>query len=259
MCGRYSLGVPTEVLAKAFALASTPQVPLRYNIAPTQDAAVIRVSSKDGQRKLHLLKWGLIPSWADDPKIGSRLINARAESAPDKPAFRSAFKRRRCLIPADAFYEWQKGESGNARGRKQPYAIKMADGSPFAFAGLWETWRDPVAGKDVETFTILTTEPNDVTRPLHNRMPAIVRPEDYDRWLDPREHDPERLKGVIRTTEDGTMVAYPVSSRVNSPANDDAGCIEPAVPERTSSENGRKKQAISNDQPTLFDIGESGG
>lgn len=227
MCGRYSLSVPSELLAKTFALAPIPQFELRYNIAPSQQAPVIRASTKDGDRHLHLLQWGLIPSWADDPKIGNRMINARAETAPEKPAFRSAFRKRRCLIPADAFYEWQKlDESGK---RKQPYLIKMKDGQPFAFAGLWERWRG-TEGKEIESFTILTTDPNDVTRPLHNRMPAIVDERDYEKWLDPKLEDADALKEVLRPAPPEQMTAHPVSSRVNSPANDDAECAKPVTP-----------------------------
>jgi putative SOS response-associated peptidase YedK len=220
MCGRYSLGVSGEVLAKAFRLANVPQLSLRYNIAPTQSVPIIRLEANGG-RRLHLLHWGLIPSWANDPKIGNRLINARAESAPDAPAFRSAFRRRRCLVPADAFYEWQKVSA-----RKQPYVIKMHDGSPFAFAGLWEAWR----GKEnqrIESFTILTTDPNDVIRPLHDRMPAIVDPKDYDAWLDPKHEDVESLQTILRPAPSQGMIAYPISGRVNNAKNDDVSIGQP--------------------------------
>lgn len=228
MCGRYSLSVPTELLARTFQLASLPQLELRYNIAPSQLAPVIRVLPGEnvGGRHLHLLQWGLIPSWADDPKIGNRMINARAETAPDKPAFRSAFRKRRCLIPADAFYEWQKLDPSGKR--KQPYLIKMKDGRPFAFAGLWERWRGE--GEPIESFTILTTDPNDVTRPLHNRMPAIVDERDYDTWLDPNLEDAEALKQVLKPAAAEQMTAHPVSTRVNSPSNDDADCVKPFTP-----------------------------
>ena len=230
MCGRYSLSVPSELLAKTFRLASMPpaaQLALRYNVAPSQQAPVIRLSRENGERHLEFLQWGLIPWWAEDPKIGNRMINARAESAPDKPAFRSAFRKHRCLVPADGFYEWQKLDASGRR--KQPYLIKMKDGSPFAFAGLWERWRG-TGGKEIESFTILTTDPNDVTRPLHNRMPAIVDERDYDKWLDPKVEDVEALKEVLHPAAAEPMMAHPVSTRVNKPENDDAECMKPASP-----------------------------
>jgi putative SOS response-associated peptidase YedK len=168
------------------------------------------------------LQWGLIPSWANDPKIGNRLINARAESASDKPAFRAAFRRRRCLIPTDGFYEWLKKGS-----QKQPYLIRMRDGQPFAFAGLWEFWHGQNE-REIESFTILTTEPNELAAQIHNRMPAILNPDDYQAWLDPDEQDVEKLKGLLKPAPAQAMVAYPVSKRVNSPAIDDPACIAPS-------------------------------
>src|SRR5262245_53996488 len=220
MCGRYGLGASSEVLAKAFKLASVPPLPPRYNIAPSQSVPVIRAEAGGG-RQLHLLQWGLIPFWAEDPKIGNKLINARAESAADTPAFRFAFRRRRCLVPADAFYEWQK-----RGGAKQPYLIRRRDGQPFAFAGLWDSWRDHQKNR-IESFTILTTDPNDVTRPLHNRMPAILDPDDYDAWLDPRQENVEQLKLILKPAPAEDLIAHPISTRVNRPENDDESITQP--------------------------------
>jgi putative SOS response-associated peptidase YedK len=228
MCGRYSLGVSAEVLAQAFRLASVPQLLPRYNIAPTQAVPIIRVE-RDGQRHLHLLHWGLIPWWADDPKVGNRMINARSESADKAPAFRQAFQQRRCLIPADAFYEWQKRGT-----RKQPYLVRMRDGRPFAFAGLWERWRGK-GDEKIESFTILTTEPNEVTSPLHDRMPAIVDPADYEKWLDPRQQSAEALKEMLRPPPADQMEAFPISARVNKPENDDPEIVKPLQPVKAES------------------------
>ena len=223
MCGRYSLSVPTEVLARIFRLASVPALTPRYNISPSQDAPVIR-SDSGGGRRLDSLRWGLIPTWADDQTIGNRLIMARAESVPTKPAFRTAFRHRRCLIPADGFYEWLKSE-----GRKQPYLIRMHEGRPFAIAGLWEAWRDQ-GGKKIESFTVLTTTANEVAGQVHNRMPVIIGPENYDTWLDPKQEDDEKLRSLLAPFAADQMEAFPVSSRVNSPKNDDAECIKPVRP-----------------------------
>jgi putative SOS response-associated peptidase YedK len=176
MCGRYSVAVDPEQLASRFN-AELPSEPLppRQNAAPTEHLPVLL---NEGPRRIELLRWGLIPSWADDPSIGSRLINARAETLAEKPSFRSALKSRRCLVLANAFYEWQKTEDG----KKVPYRIALKTGEPFAFAGLWENWRDP-SGQPVRTFTIITTEPNDLVAPIHNRMPAILLPEAEASWL----------------------------------------------------------------------------
>lgn len=176
MCGRYSVAVDPEQLASRFnaELPSEPLLP-RLNAAPTEPLPVLL---NEGPRRIELLRWGLIPSWADDPSIGSRLINARAETLAEKPSFRSALKSRRCLVLANAFYEWQKADDG----KKSPYRIALKTGEPFAFAGLWENWRDP-SGQPVRTFTIITTEPNDLIAPIHNRMPVILRPEAEAAWL----------------------------------------------------------------------------
>ncbi len=221
MCGRYTLATPTEALAKLFQLQTAlPSLRPRYNIAPTQPVAVVRRST-EGEREMVIMHWGLIPSWAKEPDIGNRLINARSETVSEKPSFRSAFKRRRCLVPTDGFYEWQRLNK-----RKQPHYVRMGDGEPFAFAGLWEHWE----GQDetvIESCTILTTEANAFVRPIHNRMPVIVEPGDYDLWL---ETEPDRtgaLARLMRPYSGDRLTAFPISTWVNNPKNDDARCVEP--------------------------------
>lgn len=225
MCGRFALISDTETLIDAFGVAPEtvaaipPAVP-RYNIAPTQPVAAIRLSSNSNKRELTFFRWGLIPSWSRDMKSGSRMINARSETVAEKPSFRAAFKRRRCIIPADGFYEWQR--TGN---RKQPVYIHAADGRPFALAGLWEMWRGE-AGDAVQTCTILTTTPNELMAPIHNRMPVILQPEDFDMWLDPGPQ-PDQGLHLLRPYPVEKMAFYPVSTFVNSPANDSPQCIAP--------------------------------
>ena len=218
MCGRYTLRTPVETLAEEFGITGPlPEVPTRFNVAPTQEVAA--VLEEDEQRKLEMLRWGLIPSWADDPAIGNRMINARSETAAQKPSFRSAFRKRRCLVLADGFYEWQKTASG-----KQPYYIRMGDGSPFAFAGLWESWGK--YGEEVRSCTILTTEANGLVGEIHHRMPVILPAEEYDLWLDPDMGEAEPLLDLLRPYPDDLMEAYPVSRFVNSPSNDSEQCVE---------------------------------
>ena len=218
MCGRYTLRTPVETLAEEFGISDPlPDIPTRYNIAPTQEVAA--VLEEDEERKLEMLRWGLIPSWADDPAVGNRMINARSETAAEKPSFRTAFRKRRCLILADGFYEWQKTNGG-----KQPYYIRMKNGSPFAFAGLWESW-DKYGG-EIRSCTILTTDANEMVREVHHRMPVILPPETYDLWLDPDMWETEPLLDLLRPYPDDGMEAYPVSRFVNSPSNDDERCVE---------------------------------
>ncbi len=221
MCGRFTLTSTPELLARRFGLEEPPSelVP-RFNIAPNQDVATIR-AREDGTRVLEMRRWGLVPAWARDPKIGNRMINARSETVSEKPAFREAYRRRRCLVPADGFYEWRK--LGKV---KQPYRITLADGGPFAFAGLWERWRAP-DGQAVSSFTIITTEANPLLRPIHDRMPVILDPADYDAWLDTAGVGPDQAARRLRPYPDAGLVAVPVSTRVNSPKNDDAACIVP--------------------------------
>jgi putative SOS response-associated peptidase YedK len=223
MCGRFTLTDPDQKMAVQFNLPEVPDLAPRYNIAPTQPVAAVRVASDSVVRELALLQWGLVPFWAKDPAVGERLINARVETVADKPAFRAAFRRRRCLVVADGFYEWQKVD-----GRKQPYYIRLRSHQPFAFAGLWEHWEGP-DGSVIESCTLLTTEPNDLMSPIHNRMPVILQPKDYELWLDPHTQDPERLQPALLPYPSTAMIAYPVSRWVNSPDNDDPRCIEPLV------------------------------
>ncbi len=221
MCGRYTLKTPVEKLAEEFGFdASSVKLPPNYNVAPTQEVAA--VLSEGGERRLELLRWGLIPSWADDPGIGSRMINARAETAPEKPSFRRAFRERRCLIPADGFYEWKR-----TNGAKQPYYIRMREGRPFAFAGLWEGWKDN-GGPEIRSCAILTTAPNALAGEIHDRMPVILPAGSYDAWLDP-EAEKDELISLLAPYHEAEMEAYPVSRFVNSPSNNDPRCIEPAA------------------------------
>ena len=218
MCGRYTLSTPVEMLAEEFGVAGPlPDLQSNYNVAPTQE--VPAVVAGDGGRRLETLRWGLIPSWADDPGIGARMINARSETVAEKPSFRRAFKERRCLIPADGFYEWQK-----TNGAKQPYYIRMRSGHPFAFAGLWETWNGDES--EIRSCTILTTNPNELVGEIHNRMPVILPPEVYELWLDPDVRETDHLLPLLAPYPAGEMQAYPVSRRVNSPSNNEPGCIE---------------------------------
>ena len=225
MCGRFTLRAPASLVADQFALLDVAPFEPRYNIAPTQPVAVVRRAGVEAStpRELVWLRWGLVPSWARDPTIGNPLINARAETAAEKPAFRAAMRRRRCLVVADGFYEWQRTGS-----RKQPYFIRMRDDRPFAFAGLWESWE----GADhsaLETCAILTTDPNDLMRPIHDRMPVILSANDYGRWLDPAIEKPDQVAALLRPYASDGMIAYPVSPHVNSPAHDDPQCIEPVA------------------------------
>jgi len=220
MCGRYTLVTPVETLAEEFGLSGPlPDMRTSYNVAPTQEVAAVVAGDGEG-RRLEMLRWGLIPSWADDPGIGSRMINARSESVAEKPSFRRAFKDRRCLIPADGFYEWQKTNGG-----KQPYYIRMKDGHPFAFAGLWESWDRDEEG-EIRSCTILTTAANDLVGEVHNRMPVILSPEYYELWLEPAVREPDQLLPLLTPYPVEYMEAYPVNRMVNSPANDGPGCVE---------------------------------
>jgi putative SOS response-associated peptidase YedK len=221
MCGRFSQSQPSAAIAQAFQIAVPPLTP-RYNIAPTQSVATVLRTPEQKDRQFRILHWGLIPSWAKDAKIGAKLINARAETVAEKPAFRSAFRHRRCLVLADGFYEWQQQEN---KKQKQPYYFRLQDGRPFAFAGLWERWKD-ANGDEMESCTFLTTEANELMRPIHSRMPVILDPKGYDLWLDPEVKQPELLKPLLRPYPTQEMEAYPVSKAVNKPSNDSSECIE---------------------------------
>ena len=219
MCGRYTLSTPGEVVAELLELESAPRLAPRYNIAPTQESAVVR--RVGGRRMLSELRWGLVPYWAADPTVGNRMINARGETAADKPAFRSSLRRKRCLVPADGFFEWRRTPAG-----KQPYLIGLAGGAPFAFAGLWDRWV-PHDGEPIESFTILTTRPNELAAALHDRMPVILPRRHHGLWLDPGERRPERLTPLLEPYPADEMAAFPVSVTVNKPANDSPECVAP--------------------------------
>ena len=222
MCGRYTLKTPIDVVAGHFRIEEYPSsLSPSYNIAPTQE--VVAVVEEDEKRKLERFRWGLIPSWAKDPAIGNKMINARAETVHQKPSFRSAFKKRRCLIVADGFYEWQKTDGGG----KQPYHFKMKDSSPFAFAGLWETWDGH--GEEIRSCSIVTTDANDLMNEIHHRMPVILPPDNYGVWLDPGFDDKDALKALLKPYPSDDMEAYAVSRRVNRPANNEPGVVEPAA------------------------------
>lgn len=221
MCGRFTITATPDQLQKSFpGIAIPAQMTPRYNIAPTQPIAVI---PNNGRNAVDFFVWGLIPSWAKDPSIGNQLINARAETLAEKPSFRTAYKRRRCLILTDGFFEWQKNPGGKG---KTPHYITLADHQPFAFAGLWEQWFSP-DGSEIKSATIITTEPNELMAQLHNRMPVILHPEDYALWLDPAEHPAADLQPLLVPYPTADMLAYPVSTLVNSPANDMSTVIHP--------------------------------
>jgi putative SOS response-associated peptidase YedK len=231
MCGRFTLTAEPGVVARRFGApptqggGSTPRSSVEdapsYNIAPTQTVVTV---TDDGARHLEAMRWGLIPSWAKDPKMGSRLINARAETLAEKPAFREALRRRRCLIPADGFYEWV---AVPGRKSKQPMHVRLRSGEPFAFAGLWDEWRPPEGGPAVRTCTIVTTTPNELMATLHHRMPVILDPDTEGLWLDPTIVDPDRLLSRLAPYPAEAMEAYPVAPAVNSVANDSAQLLLP--------------------------------
>jgi len=219
MCGRFTLTTNLGAIAKRFGVARfLEEVGRRYNIAPTQPVIVV---NDDGTRHLTRMQWGLIPSWAKDPAIGNRMINARAETVATKPAFRAALRKRRCLIPADGFFEWTP-----AGRRKQPVYITLKTREPFSFAGLWESWTSP-EGEEIWSCTIITTEANELLKPIHDRMPVILAKDAEAVWLDPTIQDPERLLPLLKPYQAEEMEVYAVSTKVNSPTNDGPECIEP--------------------------------
>lgn len=213
MCGRFAFYSPAEATAALFGVTNAPAVEPRYNIAPTQYIAAIR-ANEQGEKQLVMLRWGLVPFWAKDPSIGARMINARAETVAEKPSFRGAFKKRRCLVLADGYYEWQR--SGEV---KIPWFISRSDEQPMAFAGLWESWQDPGSTSPLETVTIITTEADEFLARLHHRMPLILAPEQAQTWLQPDSRLPE-TSAALR--------AWPVDRRVNNARNEGAELIEPA-------------------------------
>lgn len=220
MCGRFAFYSPAEAVTRLFDVAEVAELEPRFNIAPTQYVPVVR-EDKAGKRRLDLLRWGLVPFWAKDMAIGNRMINARAETVAEKPAYRDAFRRRRCIVPANGFYEWQKRGS-----EKQPYFISLGGEQVFGMAGLWSSWR-PKDKPDqrLESFTIVTTGPSDKVRDLHDRMPVILAPGDYARWLDPAA-DPEQLLSLLRPFDAPELVTWPVSRAVGDARNEDPGLID---------------------------------
>lgn len=240
MCGRFTLRTPARELAEQFSLLAVPATQLRFNIAPTQMIGTIRQAAEStipapstapsvpqaagcGKGEWVSMQWGLIPSWSADAKMGQRMINARSETAAEKPAFRGPFRRRRCLIAADGFYEWKPLDNG-----KQPMYIHRRDGKPFAFAGLWDSWQAPGA-ELLLSCTILTTGPNELLKTIHDRMPVILDLRDYDLWLDPAMQDKPALLRLLKPCPAVELAAEPVSTRVNNPRFDDPRCIEPAI------------------------------
>ena len=231
MCGRFTLTTTTEYLAEVFeieplVLEPEPRIP-RYNVSPGQDVATVQ-AAEGGKRAIHDRRWGLIPSWADDAKIGYRMINARSETVAEKPAFRNAFRNRRCLIPADGFYEWKKDGRG-ASATRQPYHIGLEGGGVFAMAGLWEAWIGS-GGEEVESCTVLTTSANDRIAFLHDRMPVILPREHWDPWLLPRAQEPDELLPLLLPFSPDAMTLRPVNPRVNDGRVDDAECLAPYEP-----------------------------
>jgi len=221
MCGRFTLTIDPTHLQEAFPWADIPDdLPQRYNIAPSQPVAVI---PNTGDNTLSMYKWGLIPSWSKDPAIGDRMINARAESLAEKPSFRNAYRRRRCLILADGFYEWKQNPGMKS---KQPVYIRLKTEHPFAFAGLWEIWNSP-DGSEIRSCTIITTQPNSLLEPIHNRMPVILPPNVYNQWLAPEDRQPAQLNDLLIPYPSSEMIAFPVSRMVNSPQTDTPDLIKP--------------------------------
>jgi putative SOS response-associated peptidase YedK len=219
MCGRFTLTVSGDLLADFLGLGEVPAVAPRYNIAPTQQVLAVRLLPDAPRPTAAALRWGLIPSWAKDQRIAHQLLNARSETAASKPAFRTALRRRRCLLPADGFYEWlRKGKT------KQPFCFRLEGDGPFTFAGLWESWEGP-AGL-LETCTILTTEANELVRPLHERMPVILPRERHAEWLDPSVQEPGRLAPLLRPYPADRMHSFPVSTYVSNPRHEGPRCLE---------------------------------
>jgi putative SOS response-associated peptidase YedK len=228
MCGRFARRSTQEVLADWFGveLEDMPWFAPDYNVAPQSTQPVLRLNADTGKREFALMRWGLVPYWAKDAKIGYSTINARAEEIAAKPLYREAFKKRRCLVPADAFYEWQRIDTKT----KQPFAFGLQSGDPYAFAGLWERWR-PKEGEPLETFTILTSDPNALAEPVHNRMPVILNPHDYSRWMEPG--DPSRPPlDLLRPYPAEKMYSWPVSARVGNVSNNDPELLTECPPER---------------------------
>lgn len=240
MCGRYSLTSPIEALRQLFIFPELPNLPPRANVAPSQEVPAVRIETRsdeggagdgaeDSGRHLAMLRWGLVPGWAKDIKIGYKMINARAETVASNGAFRTAFQQRRCLILADGFYEWRSEDRGGKKPVKQPYRVTLADAAPFAFAGLWEHWKNPETGEPLESCTIITTEANATLAPVHHRMPVILPNEAHAAWLDPASPGADLQRLLAPYPADGVTV-FPVSMAVNSVKNDDPSLTEATGP-----------------------------
>ncbi len=238
MCARYVITSPAAAVRALFAYQELPNFPPRYNVAPTQPIPIVRLL--EGKRSYALARWGFLPAWVKDPRTFSLLINARGESVRDKPAFRNAMRRRRCLIPADGFYEWSDGTP------RRPYFVRPKAGGPIAFAGLWETWTGP-NGEEVDTAAIVTTPANRLLAAVHDRMPAIVAPEAFDLWLDCAKVDDTTAAALMVPAAEALLECYPVSNAVNRAANDSAELIAPA-PAATDDRAGASADAPAKDQ-----------
>ncbi|MDX5593105.1 SOS response-associated peptidase [Pseudovibrio sp. SPO723] len=251
MCGRYTLTASPEEVRELFSYIEQSNFPPRYNIAPTQPIALVK--NEHGQRHFALARWGFVPSWVKDPASFTLLINARAETLLEKPSFKAAIKHRRCLIPANGFYEWQRAVSA-----KQPYYISAANNQPLAFAGLWETWSHPEGG-DIDTAAMITVEANEDMAPIHHRMPALLEPHQFDAWLDTGTVMAREAVTFLKPAPKGVLSFTPVSTRVNSASHDDEGLIreveltEPKKPEPKPAKPPRKKKTGTDDgQLDLF-------
>ncbi|HET9691934.1 MAG TPA: SOS response-associated peptidase [Acidimicrobiales bacterium] len=245
MCGRYTSTTPAAVLASTFAVdeVAVDALDARWNVAPTTDVPVVATRSS-GARVLGTMRWGLVPPWARGPEVGARMINARAEGLASRAAFRAPLARRRCIVPADAFYEWQAAGAGGRRAPKVPWAFARLDGAPMAFAGLWETWRDPAAGPGapaLRTWAVVTTAANACVARVHHRMPVVLGPGQWDRWLAPEPLDADELAAVCAPAPDAWFSAWPVGTAVNHVANDGPTLLEPAprAPSPTGSDTPR--------------------
>lgn len=218
MCGRYAFHSPAEAVRRIFSLDEMPDLAPRYNVAPTQSVPAVR-AGEEGKRAFVMLHWGLVPRWADDRAIGNRMINARAETVAVKPAFRDAFRKRRCLVLADGWYEWQVAPGG-----KQPWYVRMKHRRPFAFAGLWERWKDPT-GSLLESCTIITTDAAASIKRIHERMPVVLADTDHERWLDAAYFETDKLQELLRPFDPDALEAWPVSREVNAPKNEGPALI----------------------------------
>ncbi|PQO28431.1 SOS response-associated peptidase [Bremerella cremea] len=220
MCGRYTLRARLNQLLQMYSAQSEIEISPRYNIAPSQKVPVLRLGEDSGMREIVLMRWGLIPSWAKDEKIGYKMINARSETIQEKPSYRSAFKRRRCLVLADGFFEWQRQGS-----KKQPYLFQKKDGAPYGYAGLWETWTK--GHQPMQSCTIITTTANELVEDVHDRMPVILQERHLENWLNPEFDHVDRLKAMLAPYPSDEMQRYPVDPMVGSPKNDKPECVEP--------------------------------